>query len=568
MNKTAAIKPMTMIFRYCIASLALFSCTQAKVQRFSLQDSIPAAVRFKTSDTSLQRVYDSAEQKAIRNIKNWGDVTVMVEGADYNGIWLETQPMSGSMYAKRNTGIAKSNIERFLDFQRADGRFPGMITFEGDTLRTHFGFVQGFFFPMPALETYYWIGKDHAFLERVYEALEKFDGYLWRVRDSDGDGCLELWCVWDTGEDGSLRLNEFPNAWPFDDPPTPERIAKMTNEELRKYCRHTRPPEKLIVPLESMDVLSYSYTARDVLSRISEIIHNGKAPYWRDRANEVRTKLRSYLWNEDKSACYDRDAQNRTMDILIHNNLRCMYFGSFDQEMADRFIEKHLLDPREFWTPMPLPSIAANDPYFRNDANNNWNGQPQGLTFMRSIRALENYGHLAELTMIGRRFLRSVCSTNVFTQNFDPFTTEMIGSMPDGYGPTLLSALEFISRMYGVYMSEDKLYWTCHDDQESYDYTQLWGDSRFRLSTEGEWAVCHINDTEAFRFRRGIRIVTDLKGNILGIHGVDDRDRKAEIRHGGNIYAGLVTPNGRYLPAGGATMRKVDQVSFKMPDPN
>ena len=65
--------------------------------------------------------------------------------------------------------------------------------------------------------------------------------------------------------------------------------------------------------------------------------------------------------------------------VLTHNNLRCMYYGSFDQDMADRFIRCHLLNPDEFWTRVPLPSIAANDPCFTNINFNNWGGQPQGL---------------------------------------------------------------------------------------------------------------------------------------------------------------------------------------------
>ena len=41
------------------------------------------------------------------------------------------------------------------------------------------------------------------------------------------------------------------------------------------------------------------------------------------------------------------------------------------QPMADAFVRENLLNPAAFWTPMPLPSTAANDPFFRNVANNN-----------------------------------------------------------------------------------------------------------------------------------------------------------------------------------------------------
>ena len=80
-----------------------------------------------------------------------------------------------------------------------------------------------------------------------------------------------------------------------------------------------------------------------------------------------------------------------------------MDHGAFDQEMADRFIAHHMLNPEEFWTPMPLPSIAVNDAFFRNNDDNDWSGQPEGLTYQRAIRAIENYGHYAELTMIGKK---------------------------------------------------------------------------------------------------------------------------------------------------------------------
>ena len=36
--------------------------------------------------------------------------------------------------------------------------------------------------------------------EQLYAVLEKHDQYLWKVRDSNRDGCLEAWSAGDTGE--------------------------------------------------------------------------------------------------------------------------------------------------------------------------------------------------------------------------------------------------------------------------------------------------------------------------------------------------------------------------------
>lgn len=512
-------------------------------------------VHFKTTNTALQQVYDKAEEKAQWNISRFGSYQVLVEGAQYKNVWLETQPMGGYMYAKRNLEIARNNILIFIDNQREDGRMPGMLSYRNNQLVAHYGWFQGYCFPMPAFELYFWLGKDQDYLRRLYHALEKFDAYLWKTRDSDGDGCLETWCIWDNGEDDCVRLGTAPNSWPFDFPPTEERIKNMSEDELKNACCKTSFDfQNFPVPIESMDIMSYSYAGRDVLARISRELNNGQEVYWRQKADEIQAKLKNYLWDEQKHACFDRDKNNQVMNVLLHNNLRCMYFGSFDQQMADEFVKFHLMNPAEFWTPMPLPSIAANDPAFRNISGNNWSGQPQGLTFQRSIRALENYGHYAELTLIGQKFLKAISDSLKFTQQFDPFTGT-INNSKDGYGPSILASLEFISRMYGIHLSENRILWSCLDDANKYSYSQQWGSHQYEMTTHNDQVRCSIDGKEAFSFSRGIRVVTDLSGKILELVGIDSDDHEVLVSVKGTKSSVWVKPNavyrqnnGKYMP--------------------
>lgn len=505
---------------------------------------VKTSVQFHTSNPALQNLFDMAEQKALWNVKDWGEYKVLVEGAGYDAVWIETQPMGGVMYAKRNIEIAKDNIRIFLDYQRDDGRFRSVIGKADSTIAYYDSSISGLCLPMPALELYYWLNQDKAFLKQLCLSLEKFDDYLWKNRDSDGNGCLETWCVFDNGEDGSIRFGKSPLSWPFAYPPNEERMKTETD-----YFRDRNADTTLglPVPIESMDFMSYSYTCRDVLSKASRILGNGREAYWREKADQVKNKIRSYLWNPEKHACYDRDRLNNTMDILLHNNLRCMYFGSFDQQMADEFIHYHLLNPDEFWTPMPLPSIAANDPMFRNITGNNWSGQPQGLTFQRSIRAMENYGHYAELTMIGTRFLKAVGDSLKFPQQFDPFTGT-INNTSDGYGPNILATLEFVSRLYGVHIAQDTVHWSCLDDNQEYLYSQQWGDRLYTLETRGSRAFCFYNGREVFSFTRGARVISDLEGRIIKIIGItpDKKDRKVSVDYEGKTHSLSLGPNAIY----------------------
>ena len=59
-------------------------------------------VSFETNDGLLQKLMDTAEKKALENLKDFAGRKVLIEGGGYEKIWLETQPMGGEMYAKRD----------------------------------------------------------------------------------------------------------------------------------------------------------------------------------------------------------------------------------------------------------------------------------------------------------------------------------------------------------------------------------------------------------------------------------------------------------------------------------
>lgn len=423
-----------------------------------------------------------------------------------------------------------------------------MIKYNGKSLIPYYGWLQGFCFPMPALDLYYLLGEDKEYLKKLYNSLEKFDDYLWKTRDSDKNGCLESWCIFDTGEDKSTWYGASPNSWPFDYPPSIELLKKMTKKEIKEYCRISSfdTLQYMPVPIESMNVMSYSYSARDVLSKISKILNNGKADYWRRKADTVRKKIKSYLWDNNKHASYNRDNSNRTMYVLSINNLMCMYFGSFDQQMADDFIKYHLLNRHEFWTRIPLPSIAVNSPYFRNDTINSWSGQPEALTFQRSIRALENYGHYSELTKLGNKYLNLIGKSHRFIQQFDPFKGITDNNLPDGYGPSMLAALEFIARFYGIYIVQNKIYWSCIDKKYNYSYTQQCEDKLFKMTTKGNQVICSINGKRVFSFAKGTRLISDINGRLIDVIGIDINSKKIKISYLGKEYRLTVNPNSIY----------------------
>ncbi len=471
---------------------------------------IQTSVSFQTSYELLQKLINSAEKKSLNNLKKFHSRLVLIEGGGYEKIWLETQPMGGEMYAKRNMEAGLNNQLLFMEYQRNDGRFPGSIAFIDGKITPQFNKFQGFCFPAPALNMYYLIGRDPEYLNLLYTALEKFDRYLWNVRDSDGDGCLESWCKYDTGEDNALRYGDAPDSWSEEFPPV--------------GCQ--------VVPMASMDIMSFSYSSREILSKISTIQGNEKrAEFWIKKALSVRQHITEYLWDETKRACFDRDRHHTVMPVMTHNNLRAMYWNSLTQHMADCFVIQHLLNPEEFWTTMPLPSVAANDPLFRNVAANDWSGQSESLTYQRAIRALENYGYDYLIPQLGEKLFHAIGENCIFVQQYDPFTArpslESLEGRQDSYGPAMLSVMEYTARMYGIHLEHERICWGTVGGHESF-YEQMWGEHVFLIRNTGTQAEAFIDGKKIFSAGKDLKVITDRKGKLLDVKQLS---KDAVIKH-------------------------------------
>lgn len=535
---------------WMLCSLTLSAC--ASLAAAELHPSlIPVGLRtsstFRISDPDLQGLHDRGMKLIKGNLKEFAPgMEVLVEGGGYDNAWLETQPMGGEMYVLHHPQVALNNQVLFLLTQRRDGRLPGMVLpgrtaeqkgWGGEApfpagylpvpragLIADYEMFQGYCFPEPAWRMNFWIGGNEPYLRLLATALEGHDAYLWRTRDSNADGLLETWCVWDTGEDGSTRLHQrgAKENWPY------EQAPGSGAPGLPEMPEHSR------MPFQSMDVMAYSYSGRAVLAKIhGELGELEKQKSWQDAAEEVRRRVIDKLWDPKRHACFDRDRDGKVLPELIHNNLRCMWFGLFTQEMADAFIRHHLLNPDEFWTPVPLVSIARNEELFLSKPRNNWSGQPQGLTYQRALHALGRYGHHAEVTLLGRKLLPVLVRNDFkFSQQLHEETGVPSLSNSDGYGPMILAMEGYLSRMHGIHIdpAEGEIWWSgLEPEGGSFTHEVEWGDRRYQWSLDNGVLKACVNGKQMFVLKPGIRVVTDLEGMPRSVVGIDTKVRHFQL---------------------------------------
>jgi neutral trehalase len=108
------------------------------------------------------------------------------------------------------------------------------------------------------------------------------------------------------------------------------------------------------------------------------------------------------LWHTEDGLFYDREpTSGRWIRVNTPACFWPMLARQASEEQADR-LAKHLADPEEYLTEMPIPSVALNDPHFSLDCLRGPTWLSQGYLAMRG---LHTYGRDELAHEIGWRAL-------------------------------------------------------------------------------------------------------------------------------------------------------------------
>ncbi len=346
------------------------------------------ASEFQTANARWQAAYDAALAILNANIKILPRYSkpLLIEGANYAGIWLECGPHESLVYRKFRPDVARNSHSIFFELQRPDGQFPA----NNKVSETGFGQIQ---MVVPIAATAWELARatgDDELLHKAYRACSAWDAWLMRNRNTRGTGLIEGFCTYDTGHDNSPRWAGMPNQ-------CPDKDAK----------RHAPIPT---LPRLCPDLSATVYGGRIALAAMAKAIgKTAESDRWTESAEQIRSLVLSHLYVEKDAAFYDLDAMNHFVPIRCDILSRICGEHIPGQALFDTLWTRQIHNTSAFWAPYPLPSVALDDPQFvRPIPRNSWGGASQALTALRAGRWFDHYHRPAEFGFHDEPLVRGI----------------------------------------------------------------------------------------------------------------------------------------------------------------
>ncbi|MET7932429.1 trehalase family glycosidase [Streptomyces sp. NPDC005322] len=223
-----------------------------------------------------------------------------------------------------------------------------------------------------AVERVHQATGDNLWLNRVLPPVLAFFGWLKQHRTSPSTGLLEIYQPDESGLDCSPKYDAALGLGALPDAAVHDAWHDAMRELIGSYSTGDRSPE---TPLRARgrfvwnDVLVNTVYADGLacLARLARIaaLPERVATRLTEDAAAIGAALVRHCWDDTAGAFHDLDlVAGQRAEALTASSLFPILLDSIPRELAERVIEEHLLNEKEFWRPYPIPSVAANEPSY------------------------------------------------------------------------------------------------------------------------------------------------------------------------------------------------------------
>ncbi|MBI3579419.1 MAG: hypothetical protein HY089_08450 [Ignavibacteriales bacterium] len=260
--------------------------------------------------------------------------------------------------------LAQGSLFTFLDNQRDDGGFRGYI--DVNHYRQEMFYHANWGNAVMQLQA---IHPSFEYLENIYGGLKKYVSYFDRERDEEVSGLYDIDNHFETGQEFMSRYMAV--------------SAKADQKHWGEVFR-----------LKGVDVTIYIYDLKRALAVIAEkLAKQEEADLWKFEADKIKTAVREKMWDPEQQMFFDVNPMTAKRTMIKAVTCFYPYFTDIVDESHLIGLKKHLLNPKEFWTPYPVPSSSADDEFF--SALPEWKGKRMNCLWNGRVWPMTN-SHIAE----------------------------------------------------------------------------------------------------------------------------------------------------------------------------
>jgi hypothetical protein len=410
------------------------------------------------SDTLLARAGELLAENTRHAVLNGRRYTFSIPAQErYRFQWFWDSCFHAIVWARLDVERACDELRGLLALQAPSGRIPHVV-FWDETLVSRTGWhylespgLAGWFLPgsrpratamiqppviAQAVEAIVEAGGE-AFLDEALPALERYYRYLARERDPDGDGLISIIAQFESGLDFSPAYDP---KWGATSPRIlglaarlPEVVDKLVDWNLELVFRFN--------PRHVEDVLVNSVYA-DALQALARLAARRGDAQLEDWANvtgrRVLDALLERCYDERRGLFFNLNGANerRADRVKTIISLLPLLLADLPDDVTARLVE-HLADPREFWAPFPVASVALDEPTFRRDSRVDgsrriWRGPCSLSTNWLLSLGLRRHGQDALADDLAARS-RELVERGGFNEFFDPFDGTPVGAHHFGW---------------------------------------------------------------------------------------------------------------------------------------
>ena len=220
--------------------------------------------------------------------------------------------------------------------------------------------------------------------------------------------------------------------------------------------------DKPALSTEGVDLQCYIYREYEAMALLAEKLgYTSDAKMYRAKAAALKEKIQTLMWSESAGTFLNIDARTgKKIDILTWTNFVPLWAKVATKAQAKTMIEEHLLNPKEFWAPYGIRTLAPNQKLY-DPVHGYWRGPVWILPNYLLMHGLMNYGYHTQAVELAERtqklLVRDLKTTGGMNECYNPDTGKpeagghfvswdmlgehMVWEAKTGFDPTALKGL-------------------------------------------------------------------------------------------------------------------------------